>query len=500
MKTQIKFIMQNQLEITQFHVQKPITSLLVSVVMEREVAAYIQIYNPNNLLCGWIGNGVSNFLKECYLSDERCTLNSLSHELVEGTYTVVIFSFAPIERKQVELLLNIEQNVVKEYEACYAQDLKLYKSPDFDEITEAMHRYYKGDFHGHTIFSDGHNSCVEANEMLEQQKLDFMAFTEHNSMPLTQKKMPCLLIPSFELTLPLGHMNVHGVKEIGTLCAKIQNYGIVNGKVGESEISKKIWDIVVDYYAEEANLSLNHMFMEPWHFTYDEFDFSKLNTIEIICDPTYPTAQEANDKAVAFLDFLWEEGLNIYGIGGSDSHNKKEERYEGAVEPSLYGDPATYVFAKGLSVRNIVEAVKAGHSYVARYVTMDISICGSNDSCRNSYLPGDEITEDESISYTVEVKSMENTDRELVGCFILNNQIVKTVPLNKSQGQIPSKVEFVMEQNTDSWWLRFGVYDNEKHVIAYVNPIYQNRKKGNALPFKIVKEKFGEHNDKRDFV
>lgn len=494
MKIQKKIKIQKILEITHFHVQKPISSLLVSTVMEKDEYALIQIYNPNNILCGFIGSGMNHFLEELYISDNSCTLNGLHHELEEGKYTVMILSFAPVEKKNLEIILDIEMDVVKVYDAIYCQKLDDLKVHDFDEILEDTHRYYKGDFHGHTIYSDGNNSHLEANKILKQQKLDFMAFTEHNSMLLTQGNMPCLSVPSFELTLPIGHMNVHGVKEISTLSVKIRNSNILNKNLSEKEIYQKIWDMAVDYYMGEANLSLNHMFMEPWHFNYDDFDLSKLNTIEIICDPTYPTAEEANDKAVAFLDFLWEEGLQIYGIGGSDSHNKLEERYDGAVEPSIYGDPATYVFTKGLSVRNILEAVKAGHTYIARYITMDICIC------QRKYLPGDEVSLDEKITYTVGIESMERTDRELVGCFILNNQIVKEVPLNKVQNKIHDTVALTMENNSGTWWLRFGIYDKAGHVIAYVNPIYRNRKICNASEFKILKEKFGEYNDKRHII
>ena len=56
-----------------------------------------------------------------------------------------------------------------------------------------------------------------------------------------------------------------------------------------------------------------------------------VDCLEIINDPTYPDAAHANDKAVHFLDELWNDGYRIYGVGGSDSHNLIEERYEGAT-------------------------------------------------------------------------------------------------------------------------------------------------------------------------
>ncbi len=508
---QKNIIIQNQLELTHFHVQKPITSLLVSIVMEGDEYALILVFNPNNLLCGIIAKGMSHFLDEFYISNDSCTLNGLRHEFVEGTYTVAILSLCSVEEKHLEISLDIETDILKEYNESYCQKTDSQITPNFDDILEETHRYYKGDFHGHTIYSDGHNNRLEANEILKQQQMDFMAFTEHNSMPLTQGNTSCLSSPSFELTLPIGHINVHGIKDMSTIFLKLQSSNIFNKNLSEKEMFQEICDMTVDCYSSEANLSLNHMFMEPWHFNYDDFDLSKLNTIEIICDPTYPTAEEANDKAVSFLDYLWEEGLLIYGVGGSDSHNKREERYVGAVEPSIYGDPATYVFCKGLSIENIIDAVKKGHTYVARYVTMDICIC------QGKYLPGDEVVEDgdalvseinnsgkelneKQITYEVRIDSKEIMDRELVGRFVMNNQIVKEIWLKKEQDKIHDTVSFRMENKSDSWWLRFGIYDKEGHVIAYVNPIYRNKKACNASEFKILKEKFGEYNDKRRII
>ena len=39
-------------------------------------------------------------------------------------------------------------------------------------------------------------------------------------------------------------------------------------------------------------------------------------------------APGSNEMAVRFLDALWQDGHRIYGVGGSDSHNLIDERYE----------------------------------------------------------------------------------------------------------------------------------------------------------------------------
>ena len=52
--------------------------------------------------------------------------------------------------------------------------------------------------------------------------------------------------------------------------------------------------------------------------------------MEIINDPTYPDGPGSNDMAIRFLDQVWNEGIRVFGVGGSDSHNLEDEFYEGA--------------------------------------------------------------------------------------------------------------------------------------------------------------------------
>ncbi len=70
-----------------------------------------------------------------------------------------------------------------------------------------------------------------------------------------------------------------------------------------------------------------------------------ITCLEIINESDlYGCQRESNDQAIRYLDFLWEDGHRIWGIGGSDSHNLIEERYKGSDKPSIAGDPGTYVF------------------------------------------------------------------------------------------------------------------------------------------------------------
>lgn len=446
--------------------------------------AQVFIYNPESILCGFISVGFGNFIPETYISKEITTLNARPICLQPGEYSMVTVFFPKEGEMLTEISLDISLDTDRVYEPAFSQLSKLLSSSDFDHIVQEEKRYYKGDFHGHTILSDGHNNRMEAAEIIKKQGLDFMAITEHNCLAFLSSDLPCLEIPSFELTLPSGHMNVHGIKELHLDWWKLR----------DTFSLEELWNQVILDYKNHANLSLNHMFLVPWQVSYENLDLASLHTIEVICDPTYPSAMEANDKAVAFLDYVWNQKIQLYGVGGSDSHNKEDEYYEGSVEPSIYGDPATYVYCDGLSVTHLIEGVKKGHSYVARYVDLSIKI----QNGESLILPGDEITDlQKGISYQVTVH---NLSKPLMGRFICSSNVVKEELLDTNC----TSTLFTFENLKEGDWLRFGLYDLEGHVIAYVNPVFHGeRHKGKALFGEIYKnfeKEYSRTYDKRDSI
>ena len=104
------------------------------------------------------------------------------------------------EAQTAVLSFSITTDQEKSYEDCYVQNNSELEPYDFESIHRNEARFYKGDLHGHTILSDGWNSMKEAGAILEKQQLDFMAFTEHNALSFFRPDIPCLFVPSFELT------------------------------------------------------------------------------------------------------------------------------------------------------------------------------------------------------------------------------------------------------------------------------------------------------------
>ena len=81
--------------------------------------------------------------------------------------------------------------------------------PDVDGL-----RWYAGDFHAHTLHSDGSLTIPELAELAHGRGLDFLAVTDHNTVShhpwLAKTGRDITLIPGQEVTTDRGHANVFG--------------------------------------------------------------------------------------------------------------------------------------------------------------------------------------------------------------------------------------------------------------------------------------------------
>src|SRR5699024_9351246 len=57
------------------------------------------------------------------------------------------------------------------------------ESFDSHQVFQQEKKWYKGDFHTHTIYSDGEMTREENIEMANKQSLDFFVATDHNIIP-----------------------------------------------------------------------------------------------------------------------------------------------------------------------------------------------------------------------------------------------------------------------------------------------------------------------------
>ncbi|CCN85985.1 CehA/McbA family metallohydrolase [Vibrio nigripulchritudo] len=283
---------------------------------------------------------------------------------------------------------------------------------DFDYETTIFpeSRWYRGDLHAHTRLSDGHNSLEEAQRIIASQALDFFFLTEHN---ICQPKLPvsdsCLFLPGIEITTDLGHFNVHGPS--GSLDLRRVTHSSEAVIEAGLALAEK----------PHSSLSINHPMMKPWHWHYSEMPLERVSTLEVCCDPTWSTSAKATDQALLVLNQLWNCGHRVTAVGGSDSHLAIHERNSGSHEPSIYGDPSTFVFCDGLSGKTLLSGLRQGHVYIERCCGLQFNIN------RGHYLPGDD-TQGQALSYLL---SVSDDTQDYVAELVVDGQVVSCHTLSR---------------------------------------------------------------------
>jgi hypothetical protein len=197
--------------------------------------------------------------------------------------------------------------------------------------------WYVGALHAHTTNSDGALTPQQLAEKARQEKLDFLAITDHNNTAhqLAPIDVPdLLLIVGEEVTTPGGHFNVWG---IGGFRDQI-DFRVLAGDPG-------LTALVSAAHARGALVSINH----------------PASTC-VACVWTHPvpgdvTAMEISDErpesrlqALALWDALLRQGRRVTAVATSDWHRGT----------SPLGVPAVRVRADELSTAAILAGIRAG--------------------------------------------------------------------------------------------------------------------------------------------
>ncbi|CAH6868132.1 conserved hypothetical protein [Vibrio chagasii] len=283
---------------------------------------------------------------------------------------------------------------------------------DYSHMLSSDSRWYRGDLHAHTQLSDGHNTLAAAKDIVESQGLDFFFFTEHNiCQPTLPVSNQCLFLPALEVTTDLGHFNVHGpVKSLDLRYVEHSSQATMEAGLNLAK-------------SGHSSLGINHPMMKPWHWHYDQVDLGQVSTFEVCCDPTWSTSPKATEEALLVLNEMWNCGQRITAIGGSDSHLEPHERNPKADEPSIYGDPSTFVYSHGLSGEGILAGLRNGQVYLERR-------CGLKfDINLGDVLPGND-SQGQPLTYRIAVSDSENpyyaecvVDGEIVDRIALSDEL-----------------------------------------------------------------------------
>jgi MYXO-CTERM domain-containing protein len=229
-------------------------------------------------------------------------------------------------------------------------------------VLSPTRRWYKGDFHSHSIQSgDAHATFDQMSTLATAQGLDFINVSDHNTisqhalLAAYQTGFPNLLfLRGSEITTYGGHGNAVG------------NTMYVDHRVGLN--GRTIQNIVDDVVAQGAIFIVNHPMLDlgteclgcKWDHVNDT-PWAEVSGIELITGNFQFGILLFVPNVLKLWDSLLDQGFRIAGVGGSDDHTAgmNESAYGSEI-----GNPTTNVLADNLSEAAIIDAVKKGRTVV----------------------------------------------------------------------------------------------------------------------------------------
>lgn len=242
-----------------------------------------------------------------------------------------------------------------------------------DRVVREDTGWYAGDFHAHTLHSDGTLTPPELVELAKAEGLDFFAITDHNTadaFPHFGELEDFLVIPGVEVTLDNLHYNVFGLTGDLTWAGPVLQEPIV---IPHRDLQDGVNAWLEKAIANDCLNSLNHPLMDPWHCQMEAYDISRLTCLEIWNDPSWYTSTQANMAAVKMWTRWLNAGHRVAAIGGSDFHTPQPKPGEDKPAERI-GMPRTWVYAENLSGNAILDALKRRRAYVSLGPTLDLHL------------------------------------------------------------------------------------------------------------------------------
>lgn len=403
-------------------------------------------------------------------SSKDTSFGAVTGKVAAGTWTLEILSPPSSENRQytIDYIGGFGQKVGNSVEGSTwskegITDGFLLNDYQKDQVFNTGTRWYKGDFHTHTTESDGKMTPFNGMAQARKMNLDFFVATDHNILPTKWLEDEIMVIPGVEITSSKGHFNALGLTKWVDWRPSFADGGM--------ETEEGMNRIIRDVKAAGAIVSMNHPMLKPWEWQYRTTLLSDLDVIEIWNDPTYKDNPEATEQALILWNTLWNDGYQIYGIGGSDSHLLPTESYEEGGPPSVIGDPATFVYCEGLTARSLLNGVNRGRAYVSRGPEFIINIFVDGVS----YLPGSNLTDcyddKEEIEVWYEIMPMK-TPANATLHWIKDSQSVKDIKI--AEGKIIQN-QFTLKKS-EVTWIRFEIRSEDGELLSFVNPIFTGKK------------------------
>lgn len=420
------------------------------------------------------------------------SIGGIPGEIPPGTWTAEVCLFAEYLREMkgvsVPFALQVtdeKREIPEPLGACvWADEEFVYRYQDKDRIYQTGKRWYKGDLHTHTRLSDGKELPEGATAKAELMYLDYYIATEHNVLHTGWPQTDVLVMPGVELTTVIGHANLFGLDrrpEALTDILRHKDAGL---------LAEDLEKAFAECREREWLVSVNHPYLYVWKWLYAGLRLETLDCLEIINDPTYAAnpdaqAEEANQKAVRLADLLWADGYRVCAVGGSDSHKELNDFYPGATEPSIPGDPATWLYMDCLSEHHALDALRYCRSYVTRRCGVEVRMKLVTQTDSRELVFGDQIPPGSGMLYCTITVSRQYHKPNI---FYMDNGIKTACEVSMiGEATWTAESEIALEQ-TAYRWIRFGAEDADGGFLFYANAVTQGSREHSFSTFGEISD------------
>ncbi len=342
---------------------------------EAERYSYVYCFAPDGTLrAQTLFHGSARSLR---FGKDAADFGAFPGEISPGTWEIILLTASPTDAPVVKLTPT---------HSIPAAPCAKKSSPSSD-----VAGWLRGDFHAHSLLSDGLIPPEQIEETVRACGLDFLFLTDHN---MVASGFAGGVYAGCELTDTLGHLNLLSPDAAGWGEFVQQHFS-----EGTAHPTARFGDWLTTL--GDCTAVLNHPFMAPYDFSDRSLRLAQLAAMEIICDPTWVNGEPSAEEALSFLWFLNASGCRLTGVGGSDAHLPLGECYDGAALPSRYGEPTSFVYARN-SRQEILEAVRRGHVYVTRRHAISLRM---NEG---KLLPGDSAAPNSSVCISLQNDTAED--------------------------------------------------------------------------------------------
>jgi hypothetical protein len=212
--------------------------------------------------------------------------------------------------------------------------------------------WYRGELHLHTTHSDGQWSTSEMAAEARGRGLDFMFLTDHNTNTGTLELRRAvggraLVLPGAELTTFNGHALALGVERWIDWRTGLEGRSA-------NDVARAVREAGGLFVVAHPD-ALPDDVCTGCRWTHEGFDPGLAHGVEV-WGGLWNGPEEENPGCVALWHRWLDAGHRLTATGATDAHHKKH--WEGAL-------PLTYLYAEELSLSRILDALRAGRTFVS---------------------------------------------------------------------------------------------------------------------------------------